>query len=373
MKMINFDTNINDFGKFVQDEVLTETLDGWEQVITENPTLSHSCSACLDIIKKYLKSNTFKNDIINIQNNNIKSETFQQMIGDIIREIIHFDAEYVYIDKIKIYNAMNDISIVPSMVSTYFNDSDLIEFIKQSFLLGYIDDSQYSSLLNNVHNIFNYIDETKFIKLLQLQLTYVPILKRYIPEIQELQSKGLDEHIKLIQSINYETLLASNSNIIAKEIENYLDIKYDNTDFTSNEKIEYIYSRPLDFLKILTITELKSLINRVRYHLDFLTPSKVETLFSLKDSDDITKYLTINEIKKIIDKEVDMKNSIIKALSKEEIIIFFEQLKFDFLNQDLTPLILNIINSLISLTNLEAQNIIKNAIIYAENNKNIIF
>lgn len=356
--IINLDPIFEDFGNFTKPEVILETTTGW------TPPNNNDCGPCLEIIKNFINSDEFTIPISNYT----KTGNFKTLISEITKQVIYFDSEYVIIDRNKIEESLVNITDTPTI---YLNPDEMIDLINQAYLLGFITEEQKNQSLTTNTKFRTFIKTDDYKKLLDYQLTYIPLIKRYIPEIAELQTKGLDTHILSFVNDNFFTLLNNNEIFVFEQVETYLNKKYQTDSFISAEKIELIYAHPLDFLKILDTIELASLLDRVKYYLDYLTDSKVNLLKALPDSTNILTYLSINEIKGIIDKEVDLKQSIIKALTLEEINKVFESFKILFVNQDLKPIIFDAVKDMFLLDELTAKTIIKNAIIFAEENKNL--
>lgn len=361
--IITFDPDYTDFGNFATVESVSSSEVVETELSIEEIGTTTECDVCIDIIKKYITSSEFLQPIKDYMN----TSDYQTFVNNIIREILYFDSEYVFLDKTKIGQAIIDPTSNPL---TIFSSMEVSELIKQANLLGFIDDLAKDLALNNLSLFPTFISAEDYNKLLQYQLNYLPIIKRYIPTIPELQENGLDPHVVTLVTDKFLEIISPTNEIVVTDIvDTYMDKIYMIHTFTPTQKIEYIYEYPRDFLKILTDTELHNLLERVRYYIDFLTPTLVDTIYSLTDQDNILDHISINEIKEIMDKEVDMKNAIIKAVTLKEITAWMEKLRYEFLSQDLTPIILQIIMDNLTLTELEALAIIKTAIIYAEEHK----
>jgi hypothetical protein len=359
--IITLDPIYSDFGNFQEPEVLVETGSGW----TPDPNLSQECGPCIDIIKSFINSDEFLEPVENYT----KTENFEKLIGRITKKLIYFDSEFTQLDKILIEKCFVNPLDNPNL---HLSNNDIHKLIKEAYILGYITIEQLNNGILNPSIFKSYIAQENYIKLLQYQLTYEPIITRYIPTVKELQDqRGLDSYVYNYVNTQFYSLLENNELFVHNQVEQYLNKKYSSDTFLSSEKIQLIYKYPTDFLKILDTNELIGLLERTRYYLTFLTDAKVSILTSLSDSANITTYLTINEIKEILDKEVDLKNSIIKALTLEEINKVFESFKILFMNQELAPLVLKVFEDNFLIDEITAKTIIKKAIIFAEENKHL--
>ncbi len=299
----------------------------------------------------------------------------EQEVNDtltLIKEVIQYDSSYIIIDKTKIEAAI----LAPTTEAiNFFTIQELNHLLNQSVYLGFISNLDAGLLVaRDDYNLFNtYISLDNYKRLLSYQLSYDPVIKRYTPEISELQDKGLDTYtIDLIKS-NFISIIENSNNIgiIKNEVDIYLDNKYRSESFTPNTKIDYIYKFPTDLLRILTNQELVDILNRTKGYLDFLTPSLISTLIILPTSTtstDLTNLISVNEIKAIVDKEIDLKNSVVNALGYNELQSLFNSIKENFISTDLSGIILDTININSILTLTQAQTIIKDALLFAEAN-----
>ena len=268
---------------------------------------------------------------IGIGDLNLSGLTINDTIS-LIKQVIEFDSTYKILDRVIVEEALLHAN---NPALDYFSELDIYELMNQSYFLGFITEEQKLLIIENYLTFNNYITLDNYKKLLQYQLEYIPVIKRYIPTISDLQINGLDDHTIEVIDTEFQSIVGSNNNIniIHTLVDNFLFIKYSSTTFTSTVKIEYVYQYPNDFLKILSTDELSRLLDRVEYYLDFLTPALINTLKTLPNSTsvhDLLALISINEIKEIMDKEVDLKNGVINALSLKEVQRMFDEIQLTY-------------------------------------------
>lgn len=290
----------------------------------------------------------------------------------LIKEVIQYDSSYVILDRTKVEAALLDPT---TEAINYFTIPEIEKLLDQANYLGFISSTDIELIIaRNDYAVFNtYITPDNYKLLLGYQLAYDPVVKRYTPEISELRAKGLDSYgINLIKD-NLITILQDPNNIglIHNEVDSYLDNKYRSANFISNTQIDYIYKFPYEFLRILNDDELSGLLDRTKSYLDFLTPAKVTQLKLLPNSTSteiLFNTLSANEIKQIVDKEVDLKFSVINALGYNELMVLFNSIRDSFVRDDLKNLVILSIEESSNLTFAQAQSMIQNALVFAEAN-----
>lgn len=296
----------------------------------------------------------------------------------LIKEVIQYDSGYILIDKVKVENALTN-PTDPAI--QYFSIQELDHLLDQAVYLGFISNTDAGLLVaRDDYNVFNtYISLDNYKLLLSYQLSYNPVIKRYTPEIVELRAKGLDTYsINLIKNNLLGIIQDSNNiGIIHNEIDSYLNDKYKSANFISNTQIDYIYKFPHEFLRILSNIELLDLLDRTKAYLDFLTPVLITNLITLPTSTtsaNLFNLISANEIKLIVDKEVDLKFSVINALGFDELNKLFVSIRDSFITNDMKTLIHDELNLSSILTFGEAQSIIQSALDFANSNtdKNIL-
>jgi len=255
----------------------------------------------------------------------------QNDLNLIIDERIKYDREYILLDRDKVNAGIAD----PDQLLTIFNDYELKIFFKQSLEFYYIDEPTYLKLINDHILMYDLILMNDIHELLFKQISY----RTKISSISDLEANGLlDSIIKVIQ-LNSETLI--DKTLIQTYTEDILTEKLKQDVFISFEKIELILNKQSDILKILTNQEIIDLLNRVKPYLSFVTDVKILDIQNLIDNNnyDISSVFNANEIKVILDKELELKNLILKAITPDALDLLFNQFKLDLISTDLNPLI----------------------------------
>jgi len=255
----------------------------------------------------------------------------QNDLNLIIDERIKYDREYILLDRDKVNAGITD----PDQLLSIFDNYELEIFFKQALEFYYIDESTYLKLINDHTLMYDLILMNDIHELLFKQISY----RTKIPSISDLEANGLlDSIIKVIQ-LHPKILI--DKTLIQTYTEDILTEKLKQDVFISFEKIELILNKQSDILKIVTNQEIIDLLNRVKPYLSFVTDAKILNTQKLIDNNsaDISAVFNANEIKYIIDKELELKNLILKAITPESLTILFNKFKTDLISTDLNPLI----------------------------------
>lgn len=255
----------------------------------------------------------------------------QNDLNLIIDKRIQYDREYIILDHDKVKQGITD----PDTLLTIFNDYEINVLIKQAFEMNYISNADYQILLNDHSQFYTLIEMNDIHELLFKQLSY----KTRVPCISDLEANGLlDAIIKVIQ-LHPELLVEEN--IVEKYTDNFLKEKLKTNVFVSFEKIELILANQYDTLRILDKKEAIDLLQRVKPYLSFVTDDSISKVKKLIDNNnpDITSVYLPNEIKMIIDKEIELKNALLKGLTQDTLKTLFDKFKKDLINVDLNTII----------------------------------
>ncbi len=242
---------------------------------------------------------------------------------------ISYDREYIIIDKNKILQCISN----PSQLLTILNDYETKQFIKQIRESDHIDDIEEQSILNDYSKIFN-ISMLVIQELLQKQYTYVT----KIPNIQDLENNGLfDSIIKVIQ--NHPDLTIDNQLVIDYTNQHLLNLLSVNH-FISFKNIELVLNNLKD-TNIILGPQLIELLNRTSPYLSFITSSKITSVEQqLQNSENlILDIFTQNELKMVVDKEIELKMYLLKVLTPDEITKLFEQFKNELITINITQMV----------------------------------
>lgn len=262
----------------------------------------------------------------------------QNDLNLIIDERLKFDREYIILDKNKIKQAITD----PDTLLTIFNSYEINVLLKQTYEMNYVSTKDYNTLINNHDKIYDIIPMNDIHNILFKQLSYVT----RIPSISDLEANGLLDAI--IHVIQTHPELLTEEHIVDNYTDQYLTQKLKENVFVSFEKTEQILDIQENILKILTPDEMINLLNRVKPYLSFVDDDNikaVKTLITNNDNNILSVY-TQNEIKVIMDKEIELKNLLLKALTPESLQKIFDSFKDDFLNNNVTDIINNKIQAL---------------------------
>lgn len=158
-----------------------------------------------------------------------------------------------------------------------------------------------------------------------------------IPNLNELITTGIVEHV--LSKLGFAIGEIIDPSIIEVKVEEYLIKVFKNAQFLDSSQIMNIYAYPQNILQILTNNEMIDLLGRVKPYLDFVTSDLISEVVLLPEGSSISHLLTNEEIKGIIDKEVDLKNAVIETLSYDEIVMMFNDFKQNLFLNDFSALI----------------------------------
>lgn len=200
-----------------------------------------------------------------------------------------------------------------------------IILVSQARELEFITETEYLSLVTQP-NMFWYLYPEPYLKTLQFQLN----LPSLIPTIEELKIAGTEKLILDTVKNNQEGLIDPNIiNMFTGKHINEILLK---SEFIGYDKAQLIYKDPIYLLNILDKQTLESFLIRVQPYLNFITPEKINDVLKLLPSQFnlITNYFTPTQIRLMIDKELDIKNLILKTLTLEEVNKTFNSLAEEF-------------------------------------------
>ena len=255
----------------------------------------------------------------------------QNDLNLIIDKRIQYDREYIILDHDKVKQGITD----PDTLLTIFNDYEINVLIKQAFEMNYISNADYQILLNDHSQFYTLIEMNDIHELLFKQLSY----KTRVPCISDLEANGLLDSIIKVIKLHPELLVEEN--IVEKYTDNFLKEKLKTNVFVSFEKIELILANQYDTLRILDKKEAIDLLQRVKPYLSFVTDDSISKVKKLIDNNnpDIASVYLPNEIKMIIDKEIELKNALLKGLTQDTLKTLFDKFKKDLINVDLNTII----------------------------------
>jgi len=254
----------------------------------------------------------------------------QNDLNLIIDERILFDREYILLDREKVETALNN----PTELLNIFNNLEICIFLEQALQADYISDDIYENLKLNHSLIFDNMLMNDIHTLLLKQYTYIT----KIPNIKDLENNGLlDSIIGVIQE-NPDILISEP--LVCEYTDNHLFELLKIHQFISFEKAELVLDNLKDTNYILQ-DKLITLLHRIKPYLSFITDTKIQYVQTQLDNDinNILEIFTVNEIKLIIDKEIELKYYLLKILTPSTIEKMFEKFKDELLTINLIKMV----------------------------------
>ena len=207
--------------------------------------------------------------------------------------------------------------------------SEHILLLEQALELEFINDMEYDSLKDEP-NMFWFKYPEKYLKILTFQLN----LPSTLPTLEELKAAGIvDLILQTVRENPYSLIKESEIQFYTAKYINELLLR---SEFIGYDKAQQIYKDPIHLMNILDKITLERFLIRVKPYLTFITEEKINTLRDWLPSQylNIEKVFSLSQIRLMIDKELDIKNFVLKTLTAEEVTRLFESLvntfKVDF-------------------------------------------
>jgi hypothetical protein len=184
-------------------------------------------------------------------------------------------------------------------------------------------------LMNDIHT------------LLYRQYTYIT----KIPNIKDLENNGLLDSI--IKVINLHPDLIIHQPLVEQYTDEYLAETLTHHEFISFEKIDLLLRYLKNTNSILKQDTLK-LLTRIKPYLSFITDDKIQEVRTQLDNneDNILDVFTVNELKLILDKEVELKYLLFRALTPDKIQEMFDKFKQELIAINLGLMVEQKVNEL---------------------------
>lgn len=208
---------------------------------------------------------------------------------------------------------------------TVFSQEENILLLSQARQLEKITETEYYDLSTSPVNLwFNYRE--LYMEMLQFQLS----LPETVPTIDELKLAGIVEFIIKTVKENPEAVI--DVNLIQKFTKEYIDTVLLSSEFIGYDNAQKIYKDPSQILRILTKTQMNYFLYRVKPYLQFITDDKIKQIFEWLPSQygNINTLFTDTQIRLMVDKELDIKNLIMKTLTLEGVQQTFNDLAIKF-------------------------------------------
>lgn len=206
-----------------------------------------------------------------------------------------------------------------------FSQEENIVLLTQARQLEKITETEYYDLSASPVNLwFNHRE--LYMDMLQFQLS----LPETVPTIDELKLAGIVELIIKTVKENPEAVI--DVNLIQKFTKEYIDTVLLSSEFIGYDNAQKIYKDPYQILRILNKTQMNYFLYRVKPYLQFITDDKIKTIFEWLPSQyaNINTIFSDTQIRLMVDKELDIKNLIMKTLTLEGVQQTFNDLAVKF-------------------------------------------
>lgn len=208
---------------------------------------------------------------------------------------------------------------------TVFSQEENILLLTQTRQLEKISETEYFALSSSPVNLwFNHRE--LYMDMLQFQLS----LPETVPTIDELKLAGMVDFIIKTVKENPEAVI--DVNLIQKFTKEYIDTVLLSSEFIGYDNAQKIYKDPAQILRILNKTQMNNFLYRVKPYLQFITDDKIKTIFEWLPSQygNINTLFSDTQIRLMVDKELDIKNLIMKTLTLEGVQQTFNDLAIKF-------------------------------------------
>ena len=280
-------------------------------------------------LAEFMKTEAFRKQVLQIIRSLSKTEpaTLEEDVNpldNIIRKEVTNFLEFRRISKTKIKEAKNLITLGQNPYNNFTGDENLI-LLNQALALEYINQEAYIILLENPVNLYN-----RFPKAYKELLDFQEALPTNIPTIEELRLAGAVTFILDTVRENPESVI--DEDLIEEYTNKYIDTVLLTSEFIGYTKATQIYANPNQTLLILTKTEFRNWARRVGLYLKFVTEEKIQAIEDLIPSQFLTivDYFTPEQLRLMIDKEIDIKNMILKSLTIKDLQVEFNKLAEEF-------------------------------------------
>ena len=277
----------------------------------------------------FMKTEGFRKQILQIIRSLSKTEpaTLEEdanPLDNIIRKEVTNFLEFRRISKTKIKEAKNLITLGQNPYNNFTGDENLI-LLNQALALEYINQKAYIILLENPVNLYN-----RFPKAYKELLDFQEALPTNIPTIEELRLAGAVTFILDTVRENPESVI--DEDLIEEYTNKYIDTVLLTSEFIGYTKATQVYANPNQTLLILTKTEFRNWARRVGLYLKFVTEEKIQAIEDLIPSQFLTivDYFTPEQLRLMIDKEIDIKNMILKSITIKDLRVEFNKLAEEF-------------------------------------------
>ena len=256
----------------------------------------------LDIIRKYIRSDLFFKD---------SQDTFEKYLK--------FEREFQVIDKQKLLAVLQS----PDNINTILT-SDEIQILKEQ--------SIFRNIINNVSDILVGTDLTNALK---YNLYFYEKSSSYYSLYQSGVVDKIKDYIGSGTGNVDETQVIT---IVKKELETLLKTQV----FLSYDLIQQVINDPLNIGNLLTYEQFETVMYRAATSLNFISLediSAVKALYQSGHIENIKDIFSTDEIKLMMENEINEKKIISNMLTFEQVTNYFNDLKTQFFGSDFLDVI----------------------------------
>jgi hypothetical protein len=235
------------------------------------------------------------------------------------------------------YTKYNNFSFNNWFINSMDKSEDISAILDTAFEYEIINLNTVDIIKKDITKFFSYITEIQLKLIIDKQNNF----NVYIPTLDDLEYYGGIK--QLINGViqNDPSLIANNASI-QSIITEVLTDRFKTNYFLDAVKVEALYTTPTDIKNILTPTEVDMFIKRVAPYLIFINEDFYNNVMNYMNgfgSYTFADVLTVNELKLMLDKEIDLKNNILHMFTFEEVKGTFDTFKMELFNNDFRPLI----------------------------------
>jgi len=221
------------------------------------------------------------------------------------------------------------------------NQIDLEAFLDTAFEYELINITKINIVKNDPITITSMFSASEITYILNKQQNF----NVYIPSKDDLVNfSNIEVLLRDIVKVDPSALF--DTEYIKNLISEILVEKFRENHFLSSEKMTQLYTTPIEFFTILSDIEIKDLLQRVNPYLEFVSEEFENNviLYSLDNNILNEDIISVNEIKLILDTEVELKNKIISLFNYEDISGIFGTFKEELFKNEFKDLIQEAVN-----------------------------
>lgn len=235
------------------------------------------------------------------------------------------------------YTKYNSFTYNNWFISSMEKSEDISAILDTAFEYEIINLNTIDIIKKDITSFFSYITEQQLKYIIDKQNNF----NVYIPTLDDLEYYGGIK--QLINGViqNDPSLIANNATI-QSIITEVLTDRFKTNYFLDASKVDELYLNPMNIKTILTPNEVDMFIKRVAPYLIFINEDFYNGVMNYMNgfgNYTFNDVLTVNELKLMLDKEIDLKNNIMHMFTYEEVKGTFDTFKMELFNNDFRPLI----------------------------------